>query len=185
MSTRAPTPAGDQRTATPTKVPSGEQENATTASPPTNRELALHQAGLDRIVANPHQPRQAIDNDALQTLAASIREHGILQPPIVHARPDGTYQLVAGERRIRAARLAGLEEIPVLVRPAPSATEHLLFAVIENIQRQDLGPLEKARAYAELQQAAEETTGRHVGVRELATNVVMSGGAGPARARRW
>ncbi len=103
---------------------------------------------LDRIRENPRQPRVRMDPDALATLAASIREHGVIQPVLVTETIDG-YQLVAGERRVRAARLAGLERIPAVVRQLADR-EQLELALVENLQREDLDPLESARAYQQL-----------------------------------
>lgn len=103
---------------------------------------------LDRIRANPRQPRIRMDDAALSTLAASIREHGVIQPILVTETIDG-YQLVAGERRVRAARLAGLERIPAVIRQLADR-EQLELALVENLQREDLDPLESARAYRQL-----------------------------------
>ena len=103
---------------------------------------------LDRIVANPYQPRQSMDGADLEALTASIAEHGVLQPILVIETLEG-YQLVAGERRVRAARLAGLTRIPAVVRHL--ADQHQLeLALVENIQRSDLGPLEEAHAFRRL-----------------------------------
>jgi ParB family chromosome partitioning protein len=103
---------------------------------------------LDRISENPRQPRTTIDAAALATLAASIREHGVIQPILVTETLDG-YQLVAGERRVRAARLAGLERIPAVVRQLADR-EQLELALVENLQREDLDPLEAAHGYRQL-----------------------------------
>lgn len=103
---------------------------------------------LARIRRNPHQPRSDHDQEALAALAASIALHGVLQPIVVTEVLDG-YQLVAGERRVRAAELAGLERIPAIIRQVPD--EALLeLALVENLQRADLAPLEEARAYRQL-----------------------------------
>lgn len=103
---------------------------------------------LARIRENPRQPRLRMADDALETLAASIREHGVIQPILVTETLDG-YQLVAGERRVRAARMAGLERIPAVVRQL--ADQHQLeLALVENLQREDLNPIESARAYRQL-----------------------------------
>jgi ParB family transcriptional regulator, chromosome partitioning protein len=101
------------------------------------------------VVANPDQPRRRFDQAALQALADSIAERGILQPPIARELPDGRYELIAGERRWRASQLAGLVEIEVLIRDYPSG-ETLIDALIENVVRRDLTPIEEARAYATL-----------------------------------
>jgi len=118
----------------------------------------LRKVHIDAIVPNPHQPRSTFDQEALEELAASIREVGLIQPLIVQEIPaeDPTqpprYQLITGERRWRAARLAGLEQVDVILKEA-TPQELLELALIENIQRADLNPLEEAAAY---QQLAEE-----------------------------
>jgi ParB family chromosome partitioning protein len=103
---------------------------------------------LDRIRPNPRQPRQVMDQGQLEELAASIREHGVLQPILVTETLDG-YQLVAGERRFRASRLAGLERIPAVVRQLADR-DQLELALVENLQRADLGPMEEAHAFQAL-----------------------------------
>ncbi|MCU0505646.1 MAG: ParB/RepB/Spo0J family partition protein [Chloroflexi bacterium] len=103
---------------------------------------------LARIAPNPYQPRAEIAPEALAELAASIAEHGVLQPILVTETIDG-YRLVAGERRVRASRLAGLERIPAVVRELADH-DQLELALVENIQREDLDPLEEARAYRQL-----------------------------------
>jgi ParB family chromosome partitioning protein len=106
---------------------------------------------LDRISPNPHQPRSHFDEESLTSLADSIREVGVLQPVVV--RPgdgEGTYLLVAGERRCRAARLAGLSEVPVIIRDNVDDPASLTEALIENVQREDLSPLEEAAGYRDL-----------------------------------
>jgi ParB family chromosome partitioning protein len=103
---------------------------------------------LVRIRENPRQPRLRMDDAALEGLAASIREHGVLQPILVTETIDG-YQLVAGERRVRASRLAGLERIPAIVRQLADR-QQLELALVENLQREDLDPIEAARGYRQL-----------------------------------
>ncbi len=98
------------------------------------------------IVPNPDQPRRDMDAASIEELAASIREHGVLQPVIVQPLPEGKYQLVAGERRWRAARLAGLDAIPAIVREV-SEEERLELAIVENVQREDINAVEEAMAY--------------------------------------
>lgn len=105
---------------------------------------------VDRIVPNPLQPRQTFNHRELEELVASIKEHGILQPLIVAKIADSLYELVAGERRLRAAKIAGLRTVPAIVRALTKDKEKLELALIENIQRQDLNPIEKARSYARL-----------------------------------
>lgn len=104
---------------------------------------------IERVSPNPHQPRERFDHGELEDLIASVKTHGILQPLVVTEREDGTYELIAGERRLRAARLAGLLGVPVVIRGA-AERDKLELALIENIQRQDLNPIEEARAYRRL-----------------------------------
>lgn len=104
---------------------------------------------VDRITRNPHQPRIRFDDEETAALAASITLHGVLQPIIVRASADGGYELIAGERRLRAARMAGLSHIPAVVRESAGG-ELLELALVENVQRQDLNAIEEATAYREL-----------------------------------
>jgi ParB family chromosome partitioning protein len=104
---------------------------------------------IERVRRNPLQPRDRFDDDELAALAGSIATHGVLQPIIVRATPDGDYELIAGERRLRAARQAGLQTIPAVVRDS-SGGEVLELALVENVQRADLNPIEEASAYREL-----------------------------------
>jgi ParB family chromosome partitioning protein len=104
---------------------------------------------VDRIARNPHQPRTRFDDDETADLAASIAQHGVLQPILVRATADGSYELIAGERRLRAARAAGLSHIPAVVRDT-TVGEPLELALVENIQRADLNAIDEARAYREL-----------------------------------
>jgi ParB family chromosome partitioning protein len=119
------------------------------SSIPEERESGVREVAVEQIVANPRQPRTAMDEEELQGLAESIREHGILQPLVISQDPRGGYVLIAGERRLRAARLAGLDTVPVVVRQA-SEQQRLELALIENVQRADLTPLETADAYHHL-----------------------------------
>jgi ParB family chromosome partitioning protein len=114
----------------------------------TQRPTGVRYIPLDRIEANPGQPRMTFDEAALAELAASIKEHGVLQPVLVRPQPNGGhgYQLGAGERRWRAARLAGLREEPALIEQIDDDTS-LEIALIENLQREDLSPLEEALMY--------------------------------------
>jgi len=111
--------------------------------------LGIHEVELDKIVPNEYQPRKTFQNESLKELAASIKEHGVIQPVIVH-RIGTNYGLIAGERRWRASRLAGLKTIPALVKEV-TRRELIEQALIENIQREDLNPLEAAEAYKRLQ----------------------------------
>jgi ParB family chromosome partitioning protein len=118
--------------------------------PGTSDETRVLELPLDRIERSPNQPRADFDEGLLGELAASIAVHGVLQPVIVRDLVDGSYQLIAGERRLRAARIAGLETIPAVVREASDGTDSLELALIENLQRADLNPIETALAYREL-----------------------------------
>jgi ParB family chromosome partitioning protein len=109
----------------------------------------LRELPVDLITANPRQPRRRFDEQTLTGLAASLGARGVLQPVLVRPRPGGTFELIAGERRWRAAKLAGLGRIPALVRPRGDA-EALELALIENMAREDLNPIEEARACAAL-----------------------------------
>ncbi|MBQ1678394.1 MAG: ParB/RepB/Spo0J family partition protein [Oscillospiraceae bacterium] len=104
---------------------------------------------LHRIEPNPLQPRREFDPEALQALADSITEHGMIQPLTVRELPGGYYQIIAGERRWRAARMAGLEELPVLVIEADDR-KVMELALVENLQREDLNPMEEAQGYRTL-----------------------------------
>ena len=118
--------------------------------PGATEERGVLDVPLDRVERNPDQPRTSFDETLLGELAASIAVHGVLQPVIVRTRADGTYELVAGERRLRAARMAGLETIPAIVREPAAEESSLELALIENLQRTDLNPIEAALAYREL-----------------------------------
>ena len=101
------------------------------------------------ISANARQPRRRLDPERIEELAESVRAQGIVQPIVVRPRPDGGYELIAGERRWRAARKAGLATVPALVRPSDDR-DSLLLALVENVAREDLSPVDEARAYAVL-----------------------------------
>ncbi len=105
---------------------------------------------ISDIEPNKNQPRKNFDEEALRQLADSIREHGIIQPLIVHSLPNGNYQIIAGERRWRAAKMAGLSDIPALVRDDLSDEQAMQIAMIENLQRENLNPIEEALGYKEL-----------------------------------
>lgn len=104
---------------------------------------------INLIRVNPYQPRNNFDEQGLEDLANSIKEHGILQPLVVNKIADDLYELIAGERRLRAAQKAGLNKVPVVIRLI-TASKKLELSLIENIQRKDLNPLERARAYQKL-----------------------------------
>jgi ParB family chromosome partitioning protein len=118
--------------------------------PSSRDERGVLEIALDRIGRNPDQPRTAFDEAQLGELAASIAVHGVLQPVVVRELADGAYELIAGERRLRAARLAGLTTIPAVVRDIGESTDSLELALIENLQREDLNPIDTALAYREL-----------------------------------
>lgn len=130
---------------------------------------------IERLQPNPRQPREYFDEEALASLASSIREVGLLQPVIVNEDEEGAYTLVAGERRLRAARMVGLSEIPVIIREGED-DKLLTEALIENLQREDLSPLEEAAAYQQLLDdfsLTHEEVGRRVGKsRSAVTNTL-------------
>ncbi len=119
----------------------------TTPSDSPRRELK--EIPIDSIVLNPYQPRRTIDAESLEELAESIKEMGVLQPIIVRSIGEERYELVAGERRWRAARLAGLQKIPAIITET-TEKETLVFALVENLQRADLNPIEEAQGYKRL-----------------------------------
>lgn len=116
---------------------------------PRATDTAPAEIAVDRVHRNPHQPRHAFDEESLAELAASIAAHGVIQPIVVRGSADGGYELVAGERRLRAARMAGLQHIPAVIRDSQN-TEMLELALVENVQRADLNAIEEAAAYREL-----------------------------------
>ncbi len=113
---------------------------------PSTRTVGVRAVPLDRIEPNPQQPRLAFNEDTLQELANSVTEHGVLQPILVRPLQGGRYQLIAGERRWRASKLAGLETIPALIEDIDDDTA-LEIAIIENLQREDISPLDEAAMY--------------------------------------
>jgi ParB family chromosome partitioning protein len=113
------------------------------------RESAVTQVSVSAITPNPMQPRTTLDPEALEELAASIGEHGMIQPLIVTQQGPERYQLIAGERRLEASRIAGLAMVPVIVKEA-TPQQVLELALVENIQRADLNPLEEAAAFQQL-----------------------------------
>ncbi|MBO4250209.1 MAG: ParB/RepB/Spo0J family partition protein [Paludibacteraceae bacterium] len=115
----------------------------------TNGGSSISEIALSDIVANPDQPRRSFDEEAMQELADSIREHGVISPITLRDNGDGTYMIIAGERRFRASKLAGLERIPAYIRTAKDE-QVMEWALIENIQREDLDAIEIALAYQRL-----------------------------------
>lgn len=131
-----------------------------------------HTIPIDRIGRNPHQPRTRFADEELAELATSIAAHGVLQPIIVRTTVDGGYELIAGERRLRAARMAGLTEIPAIVRDS-TANQLLELALVENIQRADLNPIDEASAFRELIERfglSHEAVARQVGKSRVAVS---------------
>lgn len=104
-----------------------------------------------RIVPNPYQPRLEFDKEKLSELADSIKEHGVIQPLVVSRKEGNQFELIAGERRFQASKLAGLSKVPAIIREV-NDQEKLELAIIENIQRHDLSPIEEAKSYAKLQE---------------------------------
>jgi ParB family chromosome partitioning protein len=135
----------------------------------------LRELSVELIAPNPHQPRRYFDDEALAGLAESLKTRGVLQPILVRPKPGGTYELIAGERRWRAAQIAGLELIPALVRPRDDA-ESLEIALIENMTREDLNPVEEARGCAALVEElglSREEVGLRVGRSRVAVSNLL------------
>lgn len=119
------------------------------AEPAVSKHERIHQIPLTNIVPNPEQPRKHFGHSELEELIASIKEHGVLQPVVVTEKDDGSYELIAGERRFRASQMAGMLTVPAIVKEADDQTK-LELALIENIQRQNLNPIEEAFSYKRL-----------------------------------
>src|SRR3954469_7175033 len=142
---------------------------------PGEDDIELREIPVELIAPNPRQPRQHFDEATLAALAESVRQRGILQPVIVRPVAGGTYELVAGERRWRAAGLAGLETLPALVHARDDA-QALEIALIENMAREDLSPVEEARACAALVEElglTREEVGRRVGRSRVAVSNLL------------
>ena len=132
----------------------------------------LRELPLEIVRANPRQPRREFDSETLVALAESIRAHGILQPVVVRPLLEGEFELVAGERRLRAAQFAGLDSVPAVIRHS-GESERLELALIENMAREDLNPIEEARACATLVEdlgVTKEELGRRVGKSRVAVS---------------
>jgi ParB family transcriptional regulator, chromosome partitioning protein len=135
----------------------------------------LRELAVELVSASPGQPRRRFDEESLQALAESVKERGVLQPVLVRPRPGGTYELVAGERRWRAAQIAGLQTLPALVQKRDDA-QSLEVALIENMAREDLNPIEAARAVAGLVEElglTREEVGRRVGRSRVAISNLL------------
>jgi len=119
------------------------------APAPAARSAGLLEVAIDQIAPNPYQPRKTFNEASIEELARSVRQHGIVQPLVV-TRAGDRYKLIAGERRYRAAQKAGLTTVPVVVKEMMGEGDALQIALIENIQREDLNPIEEAQAYHQL-----------------------------------
>ncbi len=163
------TPARDARRSLGRGLGSLIPDDALSLDPASDRNR-VRQVPIDEVLPNPDQPRERFDDTALISLADSIRTHGILAP-LVARRQEGKYVLLAGERRLRAAALAGLGEVPILVRDVDDPSTSLEIALVENLLREDLDPLECARGFQRLIEdfgLTQEEVARRVG-RDRAT----------------
>jgi ParB family chromosome partitioning protein len=147
----------------------------------------LREIDVDRVLPNSHQPRKNFDEAALNELADSIREHGVVQPIVVRSLDDGFFQIIAGERRWRASQRAGLARIPAVIR---DAGEHaaLELALIENLQREDLNPMEEAQAYERLIVdfgMTQEDVARHIGKSRATVANMLRLLRLPAEVQQW
>ena len=135
----------------------------------------IFELDVDLIKSNRHQPRKHFNEEELRDLSASIQEHGVIQPLVVVQDQDGTYELIAGERRLRASKMAGLKKVPIIKRQADEM-DRLELALVENIQRSDLNPIEEGEAYQKLNDEfglSHEEIGRRVGKsRPLISNAI-------------
>jgi ParB family chromosome partitioning protein len=123
-------------------------------------ESIVRLVSIETLIPNPDQPRKTFSQESLDELAESIRRHGLLQPLLVHEQEAGKYTIIAGERRYRAAQIAGLEQLPVIVRAQNDSDRHLELSLVENIQREDLDPIEEAQAYVKLMEISGATQER-------------------------
>jgi ParB family transcriptional regulator, chromosome partitioning protein len=153
------------------------------AAHPAPEGTELRQVPVARISANPHQPRAVFDDEALESLAASIEALGVLQPVLVRPLGDDAYELIAGERRWRASQLVGLDSIPALVRIIDDNAS-LQQALVENLHREDLNPLEEAAGYQQLIDefglTQDEVAGRVGRSRSAVANIIRLLGLPPA-----
>ena len=127
--------------------PAPAPEPATPAAPAGT---GLAEVPIEQISPNPYQPRRTFNDASIEELSRSVREHGIIQPLVVTRTGDHKYRLIAGERRFRAAQKAGLSVVPVVIKETMTDSDTLQVALIENIQREDLNPIEEAYAYHQL-----------------------------------
>ena len=150
----------------PLAAPVKEKETHSSAPDEIPELGRIHNVPIGKIKPNPRQPRHNFDHTELESLVASIREHGIVQPLVARKLGDGTYELIAGERRLRASQALGLTSVPVILRETKDDREKLLLALVENINRHDLNALEEAEAYAALANEfglTQEEIGKRVG----------------------
>ena len=146
--------------------------SAILSAAPREESEELRPLPVSLIDPNPNQPRSAVDEDGLVALAESVRANGVLQPVLVRPAKGGRYELIAGERRWRAAKLAGLEEVPGVVRPHDDAAS-IELALVENMAREDLNPIDEARACSALVEElglTREEVGRRVGRSRVAVS---------------
>ena len=132
-----------------TKESAPDTPTTSDTAPPPSAGDGLTAVAIDKIDVNPHQPRRTFDPVSLESLADSIKANGVIQPVIVRPKADGRFELIAGERRFRAAGLAKLIDLPVVVRDIDGYTQ-AQWAIVENIHREDLNPIDRAEAYAAL-----------------------------------
>ncbi|HEV7238677.1 MAG TPA: ParB/RepB/Spo0J family partition protein [Thermoanaerobaculia bacterium] len=133
---------------------------------PPSASTGMAHVAIDQISPNPYQPRKIFNDASIEELARSVREHGIIQPLVVTRIGDNKYRLIAGERRFRAAQKAGLDSVPVVIKESMADGDILQVALIENIQREDLNPIEEAYAYHQLHeefQLTQEEISKRVG----------------------
>ncbi len=141
-----------------------------------NPESIVRLVPIDALIPNPDQPRKTFSQESLDELAESIRRHGLLQPLLVHELAGGKYSIIAGERRYRAAQIAGIEQLPVIVRSDTPDDQRLELSLVENIQREDLDPIEEALAFARLMEvfgATQERVAEMVGKSRVAVANTM------------
>lgn len=147
----------------------------------------LREIDIDRILPNTQQPRKHFNDEGLNELADSIRAHGVIQPVVVQPLPDNFYQLIAGERRWRAAQRAGLHRLPAVIRES-GADSSLEIALIENLQREDLNPIEEAQAYEKLIVEfglTQEEVARRVGKNRVTITNMLRLLRLPAEVQQW
>lgn len=158
-----------------------------TPSPEFVESDQLREIDIDRILPNTQQPRKHFDEEGLNELADSIRAHGVIQPIVVQPLPDNFYQLIAGERRWRAAQRAGLHQLPAVIRES-GAHSSLEIALIENLQREDLNPIEEAQAYEKLIVEfglTQEEVARRVGKNRVTITNMLRLLRLPAEVQQW